>query len=166
MRPLLLILLLPGCVLDSSHVSTELVAVCTEDVPLLFDRDDDDRSVARVEVKKVGAQVDDPDASATLDTVSLAVLNGVDDLAFAERMELDLLAPGSDLPDARVVDAAVSGTASVSAEGNPDVDLVDYLTADELALRLTLIGPAPGDFALLLDACIDVDGLVVEDDDE
>ena len=165
MRALLLLLACPGCVLDSSHVSTELVAVCTEDVPLLFDRDDDDRSVARVEVKKVGAQVDDPDASATLDTLSLAILNGVDDLAFVERVELDLIAPGSDLPDARVVDAPVSGTTTVSAAGDPAVDLVDYLIADELALRLALVGPSPGDFALLLDACIDVDGLVVEDDE-
>lgn len=167
MRVVLLIALVcPGCVLDSSHVSTELVAVCTEDVPLVLERESSTRSTALVEVKKVGAQVDDPDAHATLDTVSLTALNGVDDLAFAERMTLDILAPGSGLPDARVVDAAVAGTASLDAQGDDAIDLVDYLTADELAIRLALEGPAPGDFAVLFDACIDVDGIVVEDDEE
>jgi len=166
MRALLLIAMAcPGCVLDSSHVSTELVAVCTEDVPLVLERESDTRSTARVEVKKVGAQVDDPDAHATLDVVSLAVLNGVDDLAFAERMTLDVLAPGSGLPDARVVDAPVAGTASVTAQGDDTIDLVDYLTADELAIRLALDGPSPGDFAVLFDACIDVDGIVVDDEE-
>lgn len=166
LRLLATLLLLPGCVLDSSHVSTELVAVCTEDVPLLFDRASATESVARVTVEDVGASIDHPDARATLDTISLEVLNGVDDLGFAESMTLDIEAPGAGLPDARVVDAPVSGADRVTASGDDQVDLVGYLTADELGLRLVLTGPAPGNFALLLDACLDVEGIVVEDDDE
>jgi hypothetical protein len=167
MRALLLLALASsGCVLDSSHVSTELIAVCTDDVPLVFERTGADESVARVEVTKVGATVDDPDARATLATVSLEVLNGVDDLSFAQAMTLDVLAPGSGLPDARVVDAPVAGLDRVSAHGDDQIDLVEYLTSDSLTIRIALEGPSPGDFALMLDACLDVDGLVVEDDDE
>ena len=152
-----------GCVLDSSHVSTELVAVCTEDVPLLFDRDGAERSVARVTVEDVDASIDHPDARATLAELSLEVLNGVDDLTFAEMMTLDIEA--SDLPDARVVDAPVAGVDRLSASGDASIDLVQYLTSDRLSLVLVLMGPAPaGDFALMLDACLDVEGVVVEDD--
>lgn len=165
MRALLpLCLLASGCVLDSSHVSTELLAVCTEDVPLLFDREGD-RSVARVVVDDVGASIDHPDARATLDTLTLEVLNGVDDLTFAQAMTLDIEAP--DLPGARVVDAPVSGVDRLSASGDPSVDLVRYLTSDRLALSLELRGPAPAsDFALMLDACLDVEGVIVEDEED
>jgi hypothetical protein len=159
-------LLASGCVLDSSHVSTELLSVCTDDVPLLFERVAADRSAARVTVDDVGATIDHPDARATLGALSLEVLAGVDDLGFAEAMTLDVEAPGSDLPDARVVDAPVSGVDRLSAQGDDAVDLVRYLTSERLALELELIGPAPGSFALVLDACIEVEGIVVEDEDD
>jgi hypothetical protein len=81
-------------------------------------------------------------------------------------MTLDVEAPGSDLPDARVVDAPVSGVDRLSAQGDDAVDLVRYLTSERLALELELIGPAPGSFALVLDACIEVEGIVVEDEDD
>lgn len=164
MRVLLLLLPLCGaCVIASDHVSTELHAVCTEDVPLPFQRTAGGRAVAEVAVEDVGASVDAPDAHATLAFMTLDAARGIDDFAFAESMAMDLLAPGSD--PARVAELApVPASASVIAGGDPAVDLVDYLTSDRLTVRVALTGDAPADgFLATFSACIDVAGIVVED---
>jgi len=163
-RVLLLIPLLAGaCVIASDHVSTELHAICTENVPLPFESVAPDRAVARVEVEHVGATIESPDAHATLDRVTLAAATGIDDFAFADQMTMDLLSPGFD--DARVADLApVPGASPFTVEGNREVDLVDYLVADRLEVRISLSGAVPErGFLATLSACIDVEGIVVED---
>ena len=163
-RILLLIPLIAcSCVIASDHVSTELHAICTEDVPLPFEIVAANRAVARVEVEDVGATVESDEAQATLDTVTLEAASGIDDFAFADQMSMDLLSPGRQ--DARVADLApVPGASPFTADGNRDVDLVDYLTADSLEVRISLTGAVPErDFLVTLDACIDVEGIVVED---
>ena len=165
MRALLLLALAANaCVLAKDHVSTELQAICTEDVPLPFERTAAGRAVAEVEVEDVGATIDEPDAHATLDEVTLEASTGIDDFAFAEAMTMDLLTPGRDA--ARVAELAPVPVASpLTADGDRDVDLVDYLTADRLAIRITLTGDVPErGFLATLSACIDVDGIVVEDE--
>jgi hypothetical protein len=163
--PILLLLLADACVLSSDHVSTELHAICTEDVPLPFEPVSPTRAVARVEVEDVGATIEAPDASATLDTVVLEAATGIDDIAFADAMEIDLLAPG--FPDARVAEVSpLSGESPLSASGDDRVDLVDYLTADSLEIRIAFTGQVPDRaFLAILDACIAVDGIVVEDEE-
>ena len=167
MRALLLIAVAANaCVIASDHVSTELHAVCTEDVPLPFQRVAAGRAVAEVEVEDVGASVDEPDAHATLDVVTLEAGRGIDDFAFADSMAMDLLAPGRDA--ARVAELEpVPAAATVSADGDGEVDLVAYLTSERLTIRIALTGEVPSDgFLATLSACIDVDGIVVEDEDD
>ncbi|HEU5060622.1 MAG TPA: hypothetical protein VFU21_29025 [Kofleriaceae bacterium] len=165
MRALLLIVALAAsaCVLASDHVSTELHAVCTEDVPLPFRRVAAGRAVAEVEVDDVGASVDAPEAHATLDVMTLEAGRGIDDFAFADSMAMDLLAPGRE--DARVAALdPMPPAATVSADGDRDVDLVDYLTSDRLTVRIALTGDIPADgFLATFSACIDVEGIAVED---
>lgn len=169
MRALLLLVVLAAadaCVLASDHVSTELHAVCTEDVPLPFQRALAGRAVAEVEVEDVGASVDEPDARATLDVVTLEAGRGIDDFAFADSMAMDLLAPGRDAARVAALEP-VPAAATVSADGDRDVDLVDYLTSERLSIRIALTGEVPADgFLATLSACIDVDGIVVEDEDD
>jgi hypothetical protein len=164
MRALVLIALLSNaCVIASDHVSTELHRICTEDVPLPFERTAPRRAVAEVEVEDVGATIDSTDAQATLDWVSLEAAQSIDDFAFADAMEMDLLAPGRD--DARVAELEpVPGESPMTADGDREVDLVDYLTAERLAVRIAITGdvPDPG-FLVTMSACIDVEGIVVED---
>lgn len=156
-----------GCVLDSSHVSTRLYAVCTEDVLLPFDRVSATLSAARVTIEDVGAQIDDPDARATLDEVVLEAFTGIDDFTFAEAMTMDLVAPGAGLPDARVAETSdIGGASPLRVAGDSSVDLVGYLTAETLEVRIDLIGDAPNDFAVMLDACLDVEGIEITDDVE
>jgi hypothetical protein len=78
-------------------------------------------------------------------------------------MAIDLLAPGRD--PARVAELApVPAASPFTADGERDVDLVDYLTAERLTVRVALIGEVPdGSFLVTLSACIEVDGIVVED---
>lgn len=164
MRTLLVLFLAAdACVIASDHVSTELHAVCTEDVLLPFQRTAAGRAVAEVEVEDVGASVDEPEAHATLDFVTLEAGSGIDDFAFADSMAMDLLAPGHDAARVSVLEP-VPAAATVSADGDRDVDLVDYLTADRLTIRIALTGDPPADFLASLSACIDVDGIVVEDE--
>ena len=134
--------------------------ICTEDVPLPFEPTAAGRAIAEVEVEDVGASIDEPDAHATLDEVTLEASTGIDDFAFAEAMTMDLLTPGRDA--ARVAELE---PVPFTADGNRDVDLVDYLTADRLSIRIVLTGDVPeGGFLATLSACIDVDGIVVEDE--
>lgn len=165
MRAILCIALTANaCVIASDHVSTELHAICTEDVPLPFQPTAADRAVAEVEVEDVGATIESPDAHATLDVVTLEAASGIDDFAFADAMAMDLLTPGRDA--ARVAELEpVPGASPMSAGGNRDVDLVDYLTAERLAVRVALTGEVPErGFLVTLSACIDVEGIVVEDE--
>jgi hypothetical protein len=162
---LLLVLALAGggCVLDSSHVSTRLLAVCTEDVPLLFEPASASSAVALVTIDDVGASIDDRDARATLDEMSLEELDGIDDFGFASGMTMDIVAPGAELPDARVAElASVPTGPRLVAAGDGRVDLVDYLVAETLAVRIELTGAPPAEaFSVLFDACLTVDGIEV-----
>jgi hypothetical protein len=159
------IALAAGCVIDAEHVSTELVAVCTEDVPLLFEVESPETAVATVQVEDVGATIDDPDARATLDTVVLTPANGVADFAFVDAMQVDLLAPGSALPTVTIAEVtAIDARAALTAPGDSSIDLVDYLTSEVLLVRVELAGRAPASgFAAVLDACLDVDGIEIEE---
>jgi hypothetical protein len=79
-------------------------------------------------------------------------------------MAMDLLAPGRDA--ARVAELEpVPAAASFTADGDGEVDLVDYLTSERLTIRVALTGEVPADgFLATLSACIAVDGIVVEDE--
>jgi hypothetical protein len=151
-------------VIASDHVSTELRAVCTADVPLPFQQEAPHRAVAEIDVEDVGATIESTDAHATLREVTLAAASGIDDFAFAESMEMDLVTPGREA--ARVAELApVPAGSPFVAPGDPDVDLVDYLTAERLTVRVALTGAVPDrPFAAAMSACIDVEGIVVDDE--
>ena len=153
-----------GCVIASEHVSTELRAVCTDDVPLPFQQAAPRRAVAEIQVEDVGASIESTDAHATLREVTLAAASGIDDFAFAESMAMDLVAPERDA--ARVAELApVPAPSPLVAAGDPEIDLVDYLTAERLLVRVTITGDVPErPFAAAMSACIDVEGIVVDDD--
>lgn len=153
-----------GCVIASDHVATELRAVCTDEVPLPFQPEAPRRAVAEIEVEDVGATIESTDAHATLREVTLAAASGVDDFAFAESMTMDLMTPGRDA--ARVAELAPVPTgSSFTAAGEQGVDLVDYLTAEQLEVQVTFAGDVPDrPFAAAMSACIDVEGIVVDDD--
>lgn len=166
MRTLVLLIVCStgGCVIASDHVATELRAVCTDEVPLPFQQAAPRRAVAEIEVEDVGATIESTDAHATLREVTLAAASGVDDFAFAESMTMDLMTPGRDA--ARVAELApVPAGSPVTAAGDPDIDLVAYLTADRLQVQVALTGEVPDrPFAAAMSACIDVEGIVVDDD--
>lgn len=159
--------ILSGCVIDANHVRTTLKKVCAEDVPLQFSRESAELSAATVVVEDVGATVDDPDARASLATAVLEAITVVDDFSFVSSVGIDVIAPGSPLPDVRVAEvAALTGESPMTAPGDPSINLVDYLTSDTLQVRVELVGPAPApSFGVLMDACLDVEGIEIEDDD-
>jgi hypothetical protein len=121
--------------------------------------------VGSIAVDGIGATVDHPDARATVGTLTIATTDAALDFAFAEAMHLDFIAMGSPLPEARALDALSAGGQSPwTAEGDPSVDLVDYLTSDMLEMRLELMGPAPSEsLDVLFSACLDVDGITIDD---
>jgi len=164
MRALVLVLASTavGCAIASDHVYTELRAVCTENVPLPFRAVAPRRAVAEIEVEDVGATIESSDAHATLRQVTLEAASAIDDFAFAESMAMDLVTPGRE--DARVAELApVPAGSSFMAAGDPSVDLVDFLTAEQLLVRVAFTGQVPErPFAATMSACIDVDGIVVE----
>jgi hypothetical protein len=153
-----------GCVIDADHVSTRLYAVCTREVPLLFTQASTGVAVASVAVEDVGAMVDDPDARASLDTLVLEARTGISDFSFASSLRATVLAPGSSLPAALVAELSpVSGESPMTAAGDRSINLVDYLSADSLAVQIELFGTAPNDtFSALLEACLEVDGVEIE----
>lgn len=122
-------------------------------------------AVATVEVDGVGATVDHPDARASLLSLSLTALAGVEDFRFADGLTLDFVAPGTGLPPAHVAQArSVGGESPWLASGDSTIDLVDYLTADLLQMRLEVSGAIPVDnFAVSFDACLKVEGIAIED---
>ncbi len=154
-----------GCVIDADHVSTRLVQVCTEDVPLLFSQESADLAVASIAVEDVGATVDDPDARATLDTVVLEARTGITDFSFASALRVVVIAPDSGLPDAEIAALSpLSGESPMTAAGDGAINLVDYLTSEMLTVRVELAGAAPvSSFSALFDACLDVEGIEIED---
>ena len=160
-----LTLLTSACVIEAEHVKTRLVQVCTEELPLVFERQSSGLSVATVEVDGIGATVDHPDARTSLRTMTIEVLSGADDFAFADSLTLDFVAPASGLPPARAAEAmSEQGASPWTVPGDSGLDLVDYLTAETLEMRLTLSGEMPaGPVVTLFGACLDVDGIVIAD---
>lgn len=152
-----------GCVLDTDHVSTKLQRICSADVTLLFSADGDGM-VASTPLEGVGRSVDD-EAHASLDTLIIDPIDGVDDLAFTQSVTIEVVAPGSELPDLRVAESAALGTtAPAVVTGDPSANMAGYLAAEELLLRSRLLGTAPVEvFTARVQACLDVDGIEVED---
>ena len=133
---------------------------------LPFERVSATRSVAQVSIEDVGASIDEPGARATLDEVVLEAFAGIADFAFAKSMTMDLVAPDAGLPDARVAEVTeLSGDSSLRAEGDESVNLVAYLTAETLEVRIEMLGEAPSaGFAVLLGACLEVSGIEITED--
>jgi hypothetical protein len=158
-----LALAVPACVFDAEHVETRLVEVCAADVPASFGRRSADLTVATVAIAEIGATLDDPDARAWLRAITVEAA----DLAFADRLRVELAAPGSGLADLEIAEAAVTAEGgTLTAAGDPAVDLVDHLTSGGLELRVELAGEAPAaDLPATLSACLGVDGLEISDDE-
>ncbi len=153
---------LTGCVLDAEHVSTKLVQICTRDIPLLFEASDGGMT-AQVRLEGVGRSVD-AEASATLDTLVLEPIDGIDDLGFADTMTVTLTAPGSALPDLRIAETSMDDQVPLVVTGDASANMADYLGTEELWLRARLAGGAPvAAFTARIQACLDVDGVEVED---
>jgi hypothetical protein len=160
-----LALLVSGCVLNADHVETELIRVCTSDVPVTLVTESPQITAGSIAVDGIGATVDHPNARATVDSLTIATTDPARDFSFAEEMHLDFIALGSTLPVARTVDAMSTGGQSPwSSSGDSSVDLVGYLTSETLEMRLEITGPAPAQpLDILFSACLDVNGIVIDD---
>lgn len=170
-RSLAIALVMPvltgGCVIDAEHVSTRVVSVCTDDVPIVFVPQSATRSASGVRVDDVDVSVEDPDARITLGDILLTADQGIEDFSFAESLQVVVVAPQEDLPDAAVIAAVVTGEASVEASGDPSVNLLEYLSDDSMWFRIELAGAPPDhEFGVTLGACLDLDGFEVEGEDE
>jgi len=153
---------LTGCLVDAEHVSTKLVQICTHDIPLPF-ASADGGMTAQVRLEGVGRSVD-ADASATLNTLVIEPLDGLDDLGFADTMTVTLTAPGSALPDLRIAETPMDDQVPAVVTGDESANMADYLGSEELWLRARLAGNAPvAAFTARIQACLDVDGVEVED---
>lgn len=160
---------LSGCVIDSTHVRTELIKICTEDLPLGFAQENPQLAVARLPIGDVGGQVDDnPGARAELESVVFGVNGGLADFSFAESVRVELLAPSSALPDVEIAeDPEPTGETPMVALGDRSVNLVDYLVTESVEVRFEIAGSIPSPtFSTLFSACLDVEGVAVEDIDE
>jgi len=160
-----LTLLTSACVLNADHVETELIRVCTTDVPVTLVAESPQLTVGSIAVDGIGATVDHPDARASVDSLTIATTEAGQDFSFAESMHLDFLAIDSALPVARTVDVMSTGGQSPwSGAGDSSVELVDYLTSEMLEMRLEITGPAPAQpLDILFSACLDVNGIVIDD---
>lgn len=156
----------PGCVIDSSHVRTTLIEICAEDLPVLFRQDSPRVASASVMVEDVGAEIDAPDARAELQSIVLESRGDIEDFSFADSVRAELIAPSSMLPNVAVAeDLSVSGESPMIAPGDRSVNLVDYLLSDMLEVRIVIEGDIErSSFNTLFSACIDVEGIAIEDD--
>lgn len=157
-----------GCALDATNVSTRLVKVCTHDVPLAFQKASPTDTVATLPVDNIGSDYDAPDAQVALRSLTLTRTGGGGaDFGFADSLTVSVTSPGSGLPDADIaVLAPVPATSPLFATGDRSINLAPYLTADALLnVRLDLHGPQVPDQAVTvtLDACLDVDGVVIRE---
>jgi len=127
----------------------------------MFRQDSAELAVATVTMSDVGAEVDQPDARAELDSVVLEVRAGSGDFAFVDSMRVQLMAPTTSLPDIAIAEEpAVSGESPIVAKGDRSVNLVDYFVSDRLELRIELSGAGPPPtFNTLFSACVDVEGI-------
>ncbi len=159
---------LSGCVLASSHERTELIRICTEDVPLPFSRQRSDLAVATLPLGDVGDQVDDnPGASATLESAVFA-RSDASDFSFVDSVRVELIAGGGQLPDVAIAsNEEPTGEAPMLVPGDSSINLVDYLVSDSAQVRFEITGDIEqATFLTLFSACLDVEGVSVEDLDE
>jgi hypothetical protein len=160
-----LLALSSACVIDAQHVRTELVKVCTTDVPLLLVAESPQLSVATIAVDGIGATVDHPDARASLSSLTIVLTDASRDFGFADSVSLDLISLGAGLPAARVAEGPSTGVSPWTVSGDPAIDLVAYLTSEALEMRLEIRGESPADApGMLFSACLDVEGIEIEDD--
>lgn len=153
-----------GCVLADDHVRTELKAICTQPVPMPFERMGAATYVATMDIEGVGRTVEE-DAFAALDELELEAVSGIDSVGFADTLTMDLVVPDGALPDVRIAEVTEPAPVNpLTAVGDRTINLVDYLTRDEtILMRVEVLGDAGVDqFAASLSACLEVRGVDVE----
>jgi len=153
-----------GCLISKDHVSTELLSICTEPVLMPYLEESPGLFVAEMDIEGVGRTVE-ADAYAGLATLEISPLSGVESMGFASSITIDILAPGSALPDVRIAEVLQPGPANpMRADGDLSINLAEYLTSEALSMRVEVAGDAPvNQFAAELAACLDVDGIKVDD---
>ena len=160
---LIVIMVANGCALDVDHVSTKLLSICTDDVPLVY-TPDGSAMIAQMQLDGVGRAVD-PGAHASLDLMEIEPINGIDDFSFAESITVEISAPGSALPDLRLAEQSPLGPhVPAIVSGDPAANVAMYLDTEELWLRsrIEAVAPVPM-FTVRMQACLEVEGIEVED---
>jgi hypothetical protein len=156
---------LAGCPIADDHAVTEITAICTHELELPFIAQGE-RTVGSLDIE--GREYEtDPDAYASLDEFTLEPITGTSDLSFIETLTLELVSDG--LPTVVIAELEAPGPAvPVIGVGDPEVNLVDYLTREMSELQVTVTGQPPGGggFLLRFQACLDTRGLRLEDRDD
>ena len=144
-----------GCLPGPADFDTRVAEVC---VSGLIPFEGGAGRAVTTEVSLQGVAFDKGDlgggGAVTLERLTLVPGPGIGDFDFAERVEVDLTAPGA--PALRVLDVpAVPDTAFIDQDGDPDLDMGPYLDSERAALAVTFLGDVPATpWSVELDACL------------
>lgn len=147
-----------GCIPDVDDLETAVSRVCVTGVGMPFAGSTSGSAESRLDIASLDLELDklEPGATVTLESVDLSPGLNVDDLAFADRIAMDLTSRDRGTTALIAVDPV--GTANpVHADGDPDLDLLPILRDPSSRLVMTVNGDVPATpWAAAVDVCLAV----------